>query len=409
MKFSKQEISWILYDCGNSAYSMAITSALLPVYFGMMSSGNDMDLGYFNSIASLIVAFLSPILGAVADYRGKKKKFFVFFSMLGIIFTAMLAFVPYNMWQLLMVFYILTVVGFSAGNIFYDSFLVDVSDDKHMDRVSSAGFAYGYIASIIPFGISLAIVYMMGMTEPLGFQISFIITAVWWLAFTIPMYRFVKQVYYIEPEPHIVKKSFSRLFQTIRNISKHKTVALFLLSYFFYIDGVGTIIKMAVPYAKSLLEASEFNTVVLLGILLLVQIVAFPCAIIFGILSKRYSPKMMLMIGIVLYIFIAVYAYNISALQDLFILGGLIGLVQGGVQAISRSYYARLIPKQNSNEFFGFYNVFGKFAAILGPFLMAFTTDITGNARVSILSIIPLFVIGFVVFLFLPSGETEAD
>lgn len=409
MKFSKQEISWILYDCGNSAYTMAITSALIPVYFSLLSSGRDMELGYFNSIASLIVALLSPILGTIADYRGKKKMFFNFFSLTGIFFTASLAFVPYNMWQLLMLFYILSALGFSGSNIFYDSFLVDVSSNENMDRVSSLGFAYGYIASIIPFGFSLGIVYFLGMTNPVGFQISFVITAIWWFVLTIPMYKNVHQSHYIEPEPHFVKKSFKRLGNTLKNISKHRTIVLFLLSYFLYIDGVDTIIKMAVPFAKSVLAPEYFNTVVLLGILLLVQIVAFPCAIIFGKLSKKYSPKIMIMIGILMYIFITTFAYNMTSLNDVFILGGLIGLVQGGIQAISRSYYARLIPKQNSNEFFGFYNVFGKFAAILGPFLMAFTSDITGSPRASILAIIPLFIIGFVIFIFLPSGKTAEE
>lgn len=406
MKLTKQELSWILYDCGNSAYSMAITSALLPVYFGMMSPGNDMKMGYYNSIASLIVALLSPILGSIADYKGKKKQFFVIFSMLGIVFTAALAFVPHDMWQLLMLFYILTVVGFSGGNIFYDSFLVDVSPDDRMDRVSAGGYAYGYIASIVPFGISLGFVYLMGMDNFMGYQIGFLITAVWWLLFTIPMYKNVEQVHYIEPEANAVGKSFRRIVKTIKNVSEHKTIVLFLISYFFYIDGVGTIIKMAVPFAKSVIDPSLFNTFVLLGILLIVQIVAFPCAVIFGKLSKRFSPKKMLMSAVFIYILITIFAYNIKTLTDVFILGAGIGLVQGGIQAISRSYYAKLVPKKNSNEFFGFYNVFGKFAAILGPFLMAFTTQVTNDARSGILSIIPLFIIGFVIFVFLPSGKS---
>jgi UMF1 family MFS transporter len=406
MKFSKQEISWILYDCGNSAYSMAITTALLPIYFGMFRDGSSMDLGYVNSIASLIVALISPILGTIADYKDTKKRFFTFFAILGIIFTGALAAVPFGSWQILIVFFILTVVGFQGANIFYDSFLVDITENSRMDRVSSSGFAYGYIASVIPFAISLGIIFVIGQDTMLGYQLGFVITALWWGLFTIPLLRHVKQVHYIEKEPNLVKNSFKRLGKTFKNIKSHRTIMIFLIAYFLYIDGVGTIIKMCVPYAQEVLGSDGFDMFVMLGILLVVQLIAFPCAIIYGRLAKKYSAKNMLIVGIITYIIATMYAFTMNTISDVFILGAMIGSAQGGVQALSRSYYAKIVPKKQSNEFFGFYNVFGKFAAILGPFLMALTTTVTGNGRYSILAIIPLFILGLLVFLRLPNDAT---
>lgn len=402
-KYTKEEISWILYDCGNSAYSMAITTALLPLYFGMFKPGEGMDLGYFNSLASLIVAFLSPILGTMADFKGKKKKFFNAFALLGIFATLSLALVPLGNWQMLIVLYIVSVIGFSGSNIFYDSFLVDITTDEKMDRVSSSGFAYGYIASIIPFGVSLALIYLIGMDKFLGFQISFVITAIWWLALTMPMIKNVNQVYYVPEVPNVVQSSFSRLGETFRNIRQHKVVALFLGAYFLYIDGVDTIIKMIVPYAEQVLGGNALDMFVLLGILLIIQIIAFPCALLYGKLAQRFGTRAMIQVGIITYIIAVVFAYFIDSVSQIFILGAMVGSAQGGIQALSRSYYAKIIPKENSNEFFGFYNIFGKFAAIIGPFIMSFITDVTGVARYSILGILPLFVVGFFLTQKLPS------
>lgn len=412
MKLTKEEKSWILYDCGNSAYSIAITTALLPVVFGMFKNvQSSMDLGYFNTIASMIVAVISPVLGTIADYKGMKKKFFAFFAAIGILFTAALAFIPpaSGLWQLLALFYIMTSIGFAGSNIFYDSFLVDVSADERMDKISTRGYAFGYIFSVIPFGISLLVVLLMGMDNPVGYQIGFVITALWWGILTIPILKNVKQVYYVEPEPDPVKNSFKRLMTTFGNIRQHKTVFLFLIAYFLYIDGVDTIIKMVVPYATSVLGSNALDTFTLLGILLVIQIIAFPFAILYGNLAKKYSARAMIIVGIVTYIIACIAAYFISSVWHIFILGALIGSAQGGIQALSRSYFAKIIPKQNSNEFFGFYNIFGKFAAIIGPALMALTTDITGNAQYSIFSIIPLFIGGLLVFLKLPKDEGRIE
>lgn len=401
----KKELSWILYDCGNSAYSMAITTALFPVYFGMFRAGEaTMDLGYFNSFASIIIALLAPILGTIADYKDRKQRFFLFFFLVGIATTAALALVPEGQWKWLVFLFMLSAIGFSGANIFYDAFLVDVTTDERMDQVSTRGYAWGYIASIIPFGISLGIIYVVGLDKLLGYQLGFVITAVWWGLLTLPMLRHVQQVYYVEPEPNPVRTSFKRLFTTLREIRKYPVIFTFLMAYFLYIDGVDTIIKMVVPYAQDVL-GTELDTMLLLGFLMVIQVVAFPFALIYGRLANRFGTLPMIRFAIATYIVAVGYSYFLHDFKDIFILGFLIASAQGGIQALSRSYYARIIPKQHSNEFFGFYNIFGKFAAILGPFIMALIQDLTGQARYSILGILPLFILGFYLSMKLPKNH----
>ena len=402
--YSKKELSWILYDCANSAYSMAITTALFPIYFGMIG-GNEMNLGYYNSFASIIIAILSPVLGTIADFRGMKKRIFTLFSIIAIFSTLFLSFAGELGLPLLMAFFILGSVTFAGSNIFYDAFLVDVTNDERMDKISTAGFAYGYIASVIPFMFCLVAVLIFGMKNPLGYQIGFVITALWWLVLTIPMYKNVDQVYGVDPVPNPVKESFSTIFHTLKDIKKNKVVVIFLCSYFLYIDGVDTIIKMVIPYAKSVLDADKFNTLVLLGILIYVQIVAFPFAIIYGKLADKFGTRTMIKVGIITYMVSVIFAYFMSNLIHVFVLSTFIASAQGGIQALSRSYYAKIIPKENANEFFGFYNIFGKFAAIVGPFIMSLITTITHNPRYSILGIIPLFVVGYIIMLQLPKEE----
>lgn len=408
MNLSREEKSWILVDCGNSAYSMAVTTALLPIMFGMFDNvKRSMDLGYFNSIASILVAALSPILGAAADYKDKKKRFFVFFTCLGVLSTASLAFIPPSsgQWQLLILFFILSAIGFAGSNIFYDAFIVDVTSDERMDKISSLGFAFGYISSVIPFGISLVLIFLLGMEKSIGYQIGFIITALWWGLLTIPMIRDVKQIHYVEPQKDTMKNSFIRLAETFRQMKQYHTVFLFLGAYFFYIDGVDTIIKMVIPYATAVMGNDALDTFSLLAILLIIQIIAFPCAIFYGNLAKRFSARTMIIVGIFTYIISCIAAFFISSVWHIFILGAMIGSAQGGIQALSRSYFAKIIPKEKSNEFFGFYNIFGKFSAIMGPTLMSLTTAVTGNARWSIIGIIPLFLVGFIIFIRLPVEE----
>lgn len=400
---TKQELSWALYDWANSAYSMTITSSVLPMYFksvaesGGMSSSNSTALwGYTISLSTLVVSMLAPILGTIADYKGNKKKFFKTFFSVGVLATTLLAFVPSNNPILLLICYGFALVGFSGTNIFYDAFLVDVTTKERMDKVSSAGFALGYIGSTIPFIISIAVVLLSQMeiipiSLPLACKITFLITAVWWLVFTIPILKNVNQVYYIEPEKEPIKKSFERLFKTLKAIKSHKNIFIFLIAYFFYIDGVDTIIGMASSYGTDL----GISMVSLLIILLLTQFVAFPFTILYGRLAEKVGAKKLLYVGIITYIIICIYGYFITTALGFWILAMAVGSAQGGIQAISRSFFGKMVPKENANEFFGFYNIFGKFAAIIGPFLVAVITQATGQTRNGILSLIVLFVIGF--------------
>ena len=400
---TKQELSWALYDWANSAYSMTITSSVLPMYFksvaeaGGMSSSNSTALwGYTISLSTLVVSMLAPILGTIADYKGNKKKFFKTFFSVGVLATTLLAFVPANNPILLLICYGFALVGFSGTNIFYDAFLVDVTTKKRMDKVSSAGFALGYIGSTIPFIISIAVVLLSQMeiipiSLPLACKITFLITAVWWLVFTIPILKNVNQVYYIEPEKEPIKKSFERLLETLKAIKSHKNIFVFLIAYFFYIDGVDTIIGMASSYGTDL----GISMVSLLIILLLTQFVAFPFTILYGRLAEKVGAKKLLYVGIITYIIICIYGYFITTALGFWILAMAVGSAQGGIQAISRSFFGKMVPKENANEFFGFYNIFGKFAAIIGPFLVAVITQATGETRNGILSLIVLFVIGF--------------
>ncbi|NLL70343.1 MAG: MFS transporter [Epulopiscium sp.] len=410
---SKKERSWVLYDWANSAYSMTVTSTILPLYFknavhssGVSEATSTAYWGYANSIATLLLALLAPILGTIADYKGYKKKFFTTFFMLGVICTALLGVIPSDYWMLLLIFYVITTIGFSGANVFYDAFLVDVTEEERMHKVSTDGFAWGYIGSTIPFIICMALIILaqkniIPLSVTNASRLSFVITALWWGAFTIPMMKNVHQIFGLEPEDQIVIKSFKRLGNTMKNIKKHKPLFLFLLAYFFYIDGVGTIIKMATSYGYDLgIGATD-----LLIVLLATQFVAFPCTIIYGKLAQKYGAKKMISVGIITYILICIYAIFLKTTLDFWILAMLVGTAQGGIQALSRSYYGKLVPKENANEFFGFYDIFGKFAAVMGPTLLGLVAQITGKTNLGVFSVIILFIIGAVIFKFVPGVE----
>lgn len=410
IKLNETEKSWVFYDWANSAYSLTVTSTILPLYFKMVfqNAGGDASLstaywGYANSTSTLILAILAPILGTIADYRGYKKKFFSIFFLLGVTFTALIPIIPSDYWLMLLCFYIITAIGFSGSNVFYDAFLVDVTTENRMDKVSTLGFALGYIGSTIPFIISMTLVILaqfdkISLSLLSAFKISFIITAVWWTIFTLPMLKKVKQVHGINIEPNPVKNSFARLGSTFKNIKSHKQVFLFLLAYFFYIDGVDTIIKMATSYGSDL----GIDSTSLLVILLATQFVAFPFALLYGKLSEKYKGKKMLYVGIIMYTIICIYAYFLDSTLDFWILAMLVATSQGGIQALSRSYFGKLVPKEKANEFFGFYNIFGKFAAIMGPLLVGIVTQITGSTNNGVFSIILLFIVGGFILMKVP-------
>ncbi len=412
-RFSKEENSWMFYDWANSAYSIIISTAVFPLYYkaaatnaGVSAADSTAYLGYTIAIATFILAMLGPILGTIADYEGLKKKFFTFFFALGVIFTGVLAFIPSDQWLLLLVFYTVAAVGSAGANVFYDAFLVDVTKEERMNRVSARGFGLGYIGSTIPFIISIVIIVlsqqgMIPLETTTASKIAFLITAVWWGVFAIPMLKNVHQRYYIKREPNPVHKSFKRLGKTFKEIKKYRALFLFLLAYFFYIDGVGTIITMSTAYGTDL-GISPTN---LLIILFVTQVVAAPFAVLYGRLAERFTGKKMLYVGIFIYTIVCIYAYFLETTLDFWILAMLVASSQGGIQALSRSYFARLVPKENSNEFFGFYNIFGKFASIMGPLLVAVTAQVTGSSNSGVFSLVVLFIIGFVILTFVPEPK----
>ena len=404
----------MMYDWANSAYSTIITAAVLPLFFksltrsaGISPHMGDSYWGYSTALASVLIAIFAPVLGTMGDYRGMKMRLFKAFLAVGILSTAALAFTA--QWQLILVIGIVTGIGFSGANIFYDSFLVDITSAERMDRVSSYAYALGYIGgSTIPFILSIALIMFgerIGIPVLLATQLSFLITAVWWLVFSLPMLKNVKQVYSIEPEPRMIMHSLRRLRKTLSNVKQYRSIFLFLMAYFFYIDGVGTIIRMATVYGDSIGIGSETMLLALMAI----QIVAFPCAIIFGRLAEKYGSRTMIMVGIIIYMVISILGFRMTTALEFWGIAMLVASAQGGIQAISRSHFGKMIPKENNSEFFGIYDIFGKFSAILGPTLFALFTQLTGSSRYGVLSVMLQFTLGATIFLLAerkPRGTT---
>lgn len=416
---TKPERSWVMYDWANSAYSITVTTAIFPLFFGQIAREGGLSdtystavLGYGNSLFALLIAILAPILGTLADYKGRRKKYFTAFLLMGGLATFLLVFIQPGAWKAAILIYMLTGMGFYGANIFYDSFLVDVAEPERMDMVSTKGFGWGYIGGTIPFVVSLVVIFLMAKGDMSSLninavRISFLITVLWWLGFSLPLIRNVHQKYGIESSKHAVKDSFKRLWKTFQNIRQYKTIFLFLLAYFFYIDGVGTIIKMATDYGSKMGISSTFLLIDLMGL----QIVAFPFAILYGVLAKKTSARFMLFTGIGIYMLITLLAVILPFMgQDMLIpmfvlISFLVATSQGGIQALSRSLYGSMIPPDQAGEFFGFFDIFGKFAAILGPFILGFATQLTGSYSIGIGCIVFLFIIGGT-FLFL-SGKHE--
>lgn len=402
--FSLQEKSWIMYDWANSAYSIIISSVILPLFYKSITTSEgiapnlaDSYWGYATSAATLVIAISAPLLGTIGDYPKWKMRLFKSFFLLGVIATAALSFT--DTWRLLLVFYMLTTIGFSGANIFYDAFLVDVATEERMDRVSTYGFAMGYIGgSTIPFVLSILLIMFgekIGIPRTTAIKASFLFTAFWWIAFTIPMLRNVKQRYFVPASEHIIHDGFGRLYKTLHQIRSHKKMFLFLIAYFFYIDGLNTIIHMAAVFGDSIGIVSDM----LMIAVLVIPILSFPFTILYGRLAQRFGSKKMILVGIVIYLFACLLAFQMTTAMEFWILTTLVATSQGGIQALSRSYFAKLVPKENANEYFGFYNILGKFAAIMGPALYALTSQLTGDSRNGLASISLLFIIGGVLML----------
>ena len=490
-RFTKKEWSWIMYDWANSVYATNIMAAIFPTIFvAIAGDAGDIWWGYATSIATFIVAILAPFLGAAADFKGMKKKLFTGFMLAGVVFTALIA--ATNDWRIMLVGYVISRIGFAGSNLFYDSFLTDITDNDRMDKVSSWGYAMGYIGgSTIPFVISIVMLLVLGYGSVFAQKFSVIITSVWWIIFSIPFLQNVQQEHYVEKaQGSFIASTFRNTWETAKEIFKRKGLFLFIVAYFCYIDGVGTIINISTAYGSAL----GLGSVGMILALLITQVVAMPCSIVFPRIAKKVTARKALMGAIVVYTLICVvgfymgfslephqekyeqtleteytqklahiddefaltlmdeskalfterdghqkllekynampeeqklnpqvneviqadisflshqddvvYAYRNAISESTFLfwlMAILVGTVQGGIQAVSRSYFGKMVPKERSNEFFGFFDIFGKFASVLGPFLYSLIAGWTGRSSYGVLCLIVLFIIGYLLLLF---------
>jgi UMF1 family MFS transporter len=400
--------SWAFYDWANSAFATAVMAGFFPVFFkqywntGVSVTESTFRLGVANSIASLIVVVLSPLLGAVADRLERRKALLLLFTSLGVVMTGALYFVAEGQWALAVLLYVCGVLGFSGGNLFYDSLLVFVAQPRDYDRLSARGFALGYLGGGLLFACNVLIVQKpdwFGLNDPVqAVRLAFMSVAIWWAVFSVPLFLFVeepRQLRARRPALHGILADLQRLAQTIRDIGKLPQTFLFLIAYWIYIDGVDTIIRMAVDYGLAL--GFPANSLILA--LLVTQFVGFPATLLFGRLGNRIGVKRGILLALAVYILVTLGGAAMNQAYQFYVLAVAIGLVQGGVQALSRSLYARLIPHARAAEFFGFYNMVGKFAAVVGPALMGWIAIMTQSNRLSILSVLVLFVVGMVLLL----------
>ncbi len=415
-RLTRSEISWILYDVANSSYGLIIMTAIMPIYYieyigkGLPEGAATSDWGYANSAAGLLVALSAPVLGAIADVKRSKKIFLSVFMTCGVLFTAMFALTEPGMRLLTLLLYGMSLIAFCGGNVFYDSLLVDVTTKRRMDWISGSGYAWGYIGGAIPYIFCMVLFVLFKGSEIPLMKISFLITALWWGLFSIPVLRFTRQKYRTVSRGSSVLDALRNLLKTLRDIGSYKQVAIFLLAYFLYIDGVDTLIRMAVPYAKDIGMSSSMLMLTVLGL----QIVAFPFALIYGALAKNFGAKRLIYVAIGVYCVITFLAFLMPDINNMalkttvfFLLAFLIASSQGGIQALSRSYYGKIIPKEQAAEFFGFYNIFGKFATILGPFMIAVAGSWFGHVKYGMLSLVFLFIFGGTLLFFVRDPEAN--
>ena len=411
----KKVLSWTLYDWANSAFATTVMAGFFPIFFEKYWSNPELVdqstfyLGVSNSAGSLIVAMMAPFLGAVSDTGSTKKKFLFTFAFLGILSTSLLWFVEQGDWQLAAILYAVGAIGFASSNVFYDSLLPSVAKKHEFDLVSSLGYSLGYLGGGVLFIINI-LMYQnpqwFGIPDATtAIRLSFVSVAVWWGIFSIPIFLFI-------PEPKnkdnvsllsAISLGWTQLKSTFKEIRKMKIVGLFLLSYWLYMDGVDTIIRMAGKLALSMgFEASD-----MLSVLIMVQLIGFPAGLLFNWFSSIITPKKAVLVAIFFYTIATSSAYFMNSKLHFYILAGIIGLFQGGIQAISRSLFARLVPKGKEGEFFGFYNMLGKFSAVVGPVLLGTVTLITGNARMGLFALVILFIGGGLLLIRVDFDEGE--
>lgn len=397
----QQTLAWLLYDWGNSAYATTVMAGFFPVFFkqywsaGVEVTRSTFYLGIANSLASLLIVILAPLLGAIADQWSARKRFLLFFAFLGVTMTAMLPLVEQGDWLWAVIFYVAATIGFSGSISFYDSLIVFVTTPSRFDVVSAMGYAMGYLGGGLLFALNVWMTLQPGLfglaDAAEAVRLSFFMVAAWWLLFTLPLALRVH-------EPHgrggsarlAVRNGLRQLYDTFHEIRRLRTVFLFLLSYWCYIDGVDTIVRMAVDYGLSL----GFDSNSLIVALLITQFIGFPAAIGFGYLGKRIGARRGIYLAIGGYVLIVIAAAQMTSEKEFYALAIAIGLVQGGIQSLSRSFYARLIPQDKTAEFFGFYNMLGKFAAVLGPVMVGWAGAVSGSPRIGILTLLLLFFIG---------------
>ena len=407
MKYTALERNWVMYDVGNSALVLLNTS-VVPIYFDAINTAaNSAELvtawANAQTIASLVVALLMPVLGSLADFAGNKIKFFLGFFLTGLVLcfaqALPMAAMPF------LVIYVLCTIGLNSSMTFYDAMLPDVTTDERMDAVSSSGYAWGYVGSCVPFIVCIALIMggpaVLGLDMLLCTRLSFVITGVWWLLFTIPLVRTYRQRYAKELAPgetftSEVKRTITGLFATMRRIAGDRALLIFMIAFFFYIDGVHTVISMATTYGTAL----GIDSTQLILALLVTQFVAFPSAIIYGRLAKTQGTLKMIIIAVAAYVAIVLFAaFFLKSAVEFWILAILVGMFQGGIQALSRSYFGKLIPKERANEYYGFFDIFGRYASVMGTLLVSVVTSLTGDPSLGVLSIGILLVVGFVMLM----------
>jgi UMF1 family MFS transporter len=395
-------LSWAFYDWANSAFATTVLAGFFPLFFkqywsaGQSATTSTFHLGLANSASSLVILLLAPTLGAIADRGGVRKRLLAFFMILGVLATGGLYFVGKGMWLEAALLFTLGGIGFSGSIVFYDSLLVDVARPADYDRVSALGYGMGYLGGGLLFAFNVLMTLKPGWfglaDAAMAVRLSFITVAVWWLLFSLPLFGSVREHVPARPVGWLdaVRGGLKQLAATFAEIRKLRVVLLFLVAYWLYIDGVDTIIRMAVDYGIAL----GFEPTSLIVALLIVQFVGFPAAIAFGWLAGVIGTRRGILLGIAVYMGVTLWGYFLESEREFYLMAITIGLVQGGVQSLSRSFYARLIPPDKSGEFFGFYNMLGKFAAILGPLLVGWTALLTGSSRLGILAVLVLFVSG---------------
>ena len=409
--------AWAFYDWANSAYATTVMAGFFPVFFkeywsaGVPAGQSSFHLGLANSIASLVIVLLAPLLGAIADRGRSRKRFLAIGAGVGIAATAGLYFLGQGAWAAAAVMYAVATIGFSASLIFYDALIVSVAGEGRFDTVSALGFALGYLGGGLLLGLNVLMTVFpgwFGFADTAGaVRFAFVTVAVWWLVFSLPLLRWVEE----PPSPGIshglaaVGAGFRQLLNTFREVRRFRMAFLFLLAYWCYIDGVDTVVRMAVDYGLAL----GFGAQDLLLALLLTQFVGFPAAVVFGRLGERHGPKRGIYIGLVVYVGVVFYASQMESVVEFYALAVAVGLVQGGVQALSRSLYARLVPPEKSGEFFGFFNMLGKFAAVVGPVMVGWTSAATGEPRLSLLTLLLLFGIGALVLTRVDVAQGQRD